>query len=92
MRRTTAAVGSAVFFVLGPGTVTVLVPRPLTGWQWRQLPYWLPVRVLGALLIILVRCREEPVLVCRFGAEYERYRRAVPAWVPRLRPWHPPGE
>ncbi|WP_190824115.1 methyltransferase family protein [Saccharopolyspora pogona] len=168
MRRTTAAVGGAVFFVLGPGTVAVLVPRLLTGWQWRQQPYWLPVRVLGALLIIVdaivlvhafvrfvvegsgtpvpavalerlvigglyryvrnpvyvalltvivgqalllgrlglllypaviwlfaatfVRCREEPVLVRRFGAEYERYRRAVPAWVPRLRPWHPPRE
>ncbi|MGI8311243.1 methyltransferase family protein [Saccharopolyspora hattusasensis] len=30
-----------------------------------------------------VRCREEPVLVRRFGAESERYGRAVPAWVPR---------
>jgi protein-S-isoprenylcysteine O-methyltransferase Ste14 len=33
--------------------------------------------------------REEPALVGRFGADYEAYRRAVPAWCPRLRPWNP---
>jgi protein-S-isoprenylcysteine O-methyltransferase Ste14 len=27
------------------------------------------------------------VLSERFGAEYERYRRNVPAWWPRLSPW-----
>jgi protein-S-isoprenylcysteine O-methyltransferase Ste14 len=36
-----------------------------------------------------VRWYEEPALVRRFGAEYEAYRRAVPAWRPRLRPWTP---
>jgi protein-S-isoprenylcysteine O-methyltransferase Ste14 len=30
---------------------------------------------------------EQPVLGERFGAEYEEYRRNVPAWWPRLRPW-----
>jgi protein-S-isoprenylcysteine O-methyltransferase Ste14 len=30
---------------------------------------------------------EEPALRSRFGAEYEAYLRAVPAWRPRLRPW-----
>lgn len=34
-----------------------------------------------------VRWYEEPGLVRRFGAEYERYRRAVPAWWPRRTPW-----
>lgn len=32
---------------------------------------------------------EEPTLSRRFGAEYAAYRRAVPAWRPRLRLWHP---
>jgi protein-S-isoprenylcysteine O-methyltransferase Ste14 len=32
---------------------------------------------------------EEPTLGRMFGAEYWAYRRAVPAWWPRLRPWHP---
>jgi protein-S-isoprenylcysteine O-methyltransferase Ste14 len=30
---------------------------------------------------------EQPVLSERFGADYERYRRNVPAWWPRLSPW-----
>jgi protein-S-isoprenylcysteine O-methyltransferase Ste14 len=36
-----------------------------------------------------VRLYEEPTLARRFGEEYEAYRRAVPAWWPRLRPWRP---
>lgn len=30
---------------------------------------------------------EEPGLVKRFGDDYEEYRRNVPRWVPRLKPW-----
>jgi protein-S-isoprenylcysteine O-methyltransferase Ste14 len=30
---------------------------------------------------------EEPTLRRQFGAQYETYRRAVPAWRPRTRPW-----
>jgi len=39
-----------------------------------------------------VRWYEEPALTRRFGAEYEAYRRAVPAWWPRRRPWTPGTE
>src|ERR687896_1636204 len=53
MRRTTAAVGSAVFFLLAPGVVVGLIPWLLTRWQAREpLPYWAPVRVLGGLLLL----------------------------------------
>jgi len=38
-----------------------------------------------------VRFYEEPILARKFGAEYQDYRRAVRAWVPRLRPWTPGG-
>jgi protein-S-isoprenylcysteine O-methyltransferase Ste14 len=38
-----------------------------------------------------VRWYEEPTLTRQFGAEYEAYRRAVPAWWPRLHPWSPSG-
>ena len=36
-----------------------------------------------------VRWYEEPTLARLFSAGYERYRRAVPAWLPRLRPCTP---
>ena len=48
MRRPRAAVGSAVFFLVGPGIMAGLIPWLLTGWQVRgPLPYWAPMRVLG---------------------------------------------
>src|ERR671917_2044157 len=166
MRRPTAVVGSAVFFLLAPGAVVGLIPWLLTGGQVREpVPYWAPMRVLGALLLVaglivlvqafvrfvvegfgtpapvaaperlvvggvyryvrnpmyvailaaivgqalllgqlglllyaaaiwliaaaFVRLYEEPTLTRRFGPDYEAYRRAVPAWWPRLRPWEP---
>src|ERR671912_1361183 len=167
MRRPTAALGSAVFFLLAPGVVVGLIPWWLTeGWQRREpLPYWMPMRVLGGVLLAagvialvgafvrfvveglgtpapvaaperlvvggvyrfvrnpmyvavlaaivgqalllgrlvlllyaagawlvvaaFVHFYEEPTLTRRFGADYEAYRRAVPAWLPRLRPWDP---
>ena len=166
MRRPTAAVGSAVFFLAAPGVVAGLIPWLLTRWQAREpLPYWAPVRVLGGILLVaglialirafvrfvmegigtpapiaaperlvvggvyryvrnpmyvavlaaivgqglllgrlglllyaaatwlvvaaFVRWYEEPTLTRRFGEDYETYRRAVPAWWPRLRPWAP---
>src|ERR687893_2850001 len=53
MRRSTAAVGSAAFFLLGPGVFVGLIPWLLTRWQVREpLPYWAPVRVLGVILLV----------------------------------------
>jgi protein-S-isoprenylcysteine O-methyltransferase Ste14 len=166
MRRPVAAVGSALFFLLAPGTVAGLIPWSLTRWQVREpLPYWAPARVVGGMLLFagliwlvqafvrfvveglgtpapiaaperlvvggvyryvrnpmyeavlatisgqalllghpglllyaafvwlitasFVRWYEEPALSRQFGADYEAYRRAVPAWWPRLRPWNP---
>ncbi|MBO0689911.1 MAG: isoprenylcysteine carboxylmethyltransferase family protein [Candidatus Dormibacteraeota bacterium] len=34
-----------------------------------------------------VRAYEEPALLARFGDQYDAYRRAVPGWWPRRRPW-----
>jgi protein-S-isoprenylcysteine O-methyltransferase Ste14 len=36
-----------------------------------------------------VRFYEEPALTRKFGAEYQAYRQAVHAWIPRLHPWMP---
>lgn len=48
---------------------------------------WAVFFSLGNLLYI--RRSEEPGLERRFGAAYRRYRRNVPRWLPRLRPWEP---
>jgi protein-S-isoprenylcysteine O-methyltransferase Ste14 len=47
--------------------------------------------LFAAAVVAFVRGYEEPALTRRFGAEYSAYRRAVPGWWPRLRPWTPPG-
>jgi protein-S-isoprenylcysteine O-methyltransferase Ste14 len=47
--------------------------------------------LFGSAVAAFVRWYEEPALAHRFGAGYDDYRRAVRAWVPRLRPWRPPG-
>ena len=50
MRRTTAALGSVIFFALAPGVVAGLIPWWLTGWRLRQ-PFsfraMTPLRVVG---------------------------------------------
>jgi protein-S-isoprenylcysteine O-methyltransferase Ste14 len=35
---------------------------------------------------------EEPGLKKRFGEEYAEYKRNVPRWIPRLKPWRPTGK
>jgi protein-S-isoprenylcysteine O-methyltransferase Ste14 len=47
--------------------------------------------VFVAVVAAFVRFYEEPALLEQFGGEYEAYRRAVPAWRPRLRPWAGPS-
>jgi protein-S-isoprenylcysteine O-methyltransferase Ste14 len=163
MTRARAAAGSLVFLLLAPGVTAGLVPWLLTGWEVDESFAWLPLPLLGALLIVagaavllhafarfaiegigtpapvappeqlvvgglyrhvrnpmyvavastiigqalllgsplllayaalfvaivaaFVRWYEEPTLADRFGAEYAAYRRAVPAWHPRVHPW-----
>ena len=163
MTRARAAAGSLVFLLLAPGVTAGLVPWLLTGWEVAESFAWLPLQLIGALLIVagaavllhafarfviegigtpapvappeqlvvgglyrhvrnpmyvavastiigqallfgrpvllayaalfmavvaaFVRWYEEPTLAERFGAEYAAYRRAVPAWHPRLHPW-----
>lgn len=53
--------------------------------------FWLLVYAVAAWIVpaVFVRFYEEPTLARTYGAEYENYRRSVPAWWPRLRPWTP---
>jgi protein-S-isoprenylcysteine O-methyltransferase Ste14 len=43
----------------------------------------------GGVMAAFVHGYEEPTLAHQFGAQYEAYRRAVPAWWPRRHPWEP---
>jgi protein-S-isoprenylcysteine O-methyltransferase Ste14 len=41
--------------------------------------------VVWVAMAVFVVTYEEPSLAARYGAQYEEYRRDVPAWVPRWR-------
>jgi protein-S-isoprenylcysteine O-methyltransferase Ste14 len=45
--------------------------------------------VVAVAFVVFVRLYEEPTLQEAFGDAYETYRRAVPRWLPRWRPWTP---
>jgi protein-S-isoprenylcysteine O-methyltransferase Ste14 len=51
MRRAFAILGSALFLVLAPGTVAGLVPWWISRWRLQPMPWWLPLRVVGAALV-----------------------------------------
>jgi protein-S-isoprenylcysteine O-methyltransferase Ste14 len=64
MRRTTAILGSAFFFVIAPCVAAVLVPWWIT--RWHVLPAfwgWQPGRIIGAVLVLA----GIPVLVDSFA-------------------------
>jgi hypothetical protein len=67
MKRTTAAVGSSIFFLLAPGVVGGVIPWWLTRWEMRErerelFASWLPLRVVGVVLLVI----SVPVLVHAF--------------------------
>lgn len=66
--------------------VATIVGQALVLGQPTLLTYALIVAVSFAAF---VRWFEEPFLSRRFGAQYDAYRRAVPAWWPRRRAWKP---
>jgi protein-S-isoprenylcysteine O-methyltransferase Ste14 len=67
---------AGVFFVL-LGEAVLAASVPILGW-------FAAFVVVNAVYIPLA---EEPGLVKRFGDEYLTYKRNVPRWIPRLRPW-----
>ena len=82
-------VGGLYRFVRNPmyiAVVATIVGQGLLLWQPMLLLYALCLWVLFASF---VHWYEEPRLTRQFGDEYDAYRRAVPAWLPRLRPWRP---
>jgi protein-S-isoprenylcysteine O-methyltransferase Ste14 len=64
--------------------ISAIVGQALLLGQTALLGY---AALIAFLVVSFVRAYEEPTLQRQFGAEYETYRRAVPGWLPRLRPW-----
>jgi protein-S-isoprenylcysteine O-methyltransferase Ste14 len=78
-------VGGVYRYVRNPMYVAVLatlVGQALLRGQLSLLPY---AAAFWLITAAFVRWYEEPILARRFGADYEFYRRAVPAWWPRLK-------
>ena len=63
------------FLLLGEAVLAASLPL---------LGFFALVLIVNAVYIPL---SEEPGLAKRFGEEYEVYRRNVPRWIPRWRPW-----
>jgi protein-S-isoprenylcysteine O-methyltransferase Ste14 len=68
------------------GFLIILVGEVLLFGALGLLEYTAVAWAIGAAA---ARFYEEPILARKFGAEYQAYRRAVPAWLPRLHPWKP---
>lgn len=68
------------------GVITVLIGEAIA---IASLPI-----LIWAILVFVINTAyfiwsEEPGLEKRFGAEYVEYKKNVPRWLPRLRPWRP---
>jgi len=72
---------SGVIFVLA-GEACICRSTPLARWA----------ALFTILNLVYIPLLEEPMLAARFGDAYARYRRAVPRFIPRLRPWAPGAE
>ena len=82
-------VGGLYRYVRNPMYVSVMAAIVGQALALGQLVLLWYAAAIGAVTGAFVRWYEEPTLRRRFGAHYEAYRRAVPAWWPRLRPWEP---
>ena len=61
----------------------------LAAWASKGLGLLAYAAAVGAAMVAFVHGYEEPTLRGQFGAQYEAYRHAVPAWWPRRHPWQP---
>jgi protein-S-isoprenylcysteine O-methyltransferase Ste14 len=84
-------VGGAYRHVRNPMYVAVLAAIVGQALLLGRLGLLVYAGVTWLVVAAFVRFYEEPALARRFGADYAAYRRAVPAWWPRPRPWEPGG-
>jgi hypothetical protein len=78
----------AVLVVAGTAILVSAFARFVAEGFGTPAPVAPPAR-LALALVAWVYLLEQPELQSRFGAQYDEYRRAVPAWWPHLRPWQP---
>lgn len=64
--------------------LAILLGESLAG---ASLPLFLWLLMFAAINMVYIPLFEEPGLLGRFGPDYDEYRRHVPRWIPRLRPW-----
>jgi protein-S-isoprenylcysteine O-methyltransferase Ste14 len=80
-------VGGLYRYVRNPmyvGVLATIVGQALVLGRLVLLVY---AALVALAFVAFVHWYEEPALRRRFGADYEAYRRAVPGWWPRRRPW-----
>jgi protein-S-isoprenylcysteine O-methyltransferase Ste14 len=80
-------VGGEYRFVRNPMYVALIMAVLGQAMIFGSLGLLVYALAMWAITAAFVRWYEEPVLLKRYGDEYERYRQAVRAWVPRLHPW-----
>lgn len=68
------------------GVMFILLGEAAALGSWSLLAWFAAFFAVNAVYMPLV---EEPGLARRFGDGYELYKRNVPRWLPRLRPWTP---
>ena len=82
-------IGGLYRYVRNPmylAVVATIVGQALALGQPALLGY---AAVVGAAMVAFVHGYEEPTLRSQFGAQYQAYQRALPAWWPRRHPWQP---
>jgi protein-S-isoprenylcysteine O-methyltransferase Ste14 len=81
-------VGGLYRYVRNPMYVAVIATILGQAMLFGQLVLVVYAAIAGTVMASFARWYEEPALARRFGESYEDYRRHVPGWWPRFRPWH----
>jgi len=68
------------------GVLSILLGEAMLFGSVPLLVWFLVFFALNALTMPLI---EEPLLESRFSSDYVTYKRNVPRWIPRLKPWTP---
>jgi protein-S-isoprenylcysteine O-methyltransferase Ste14 len=89
---------TAHLVVLGPyrhvrnpmylAVLAIILGQAILFGSWGALVY---AGIVLLAVVLFVLGYEQPTLELEYGDEYREYRRNVPAWVPRVRPWNQPA-